>query len=241
MQVVVLAAGLGSRLGEMTAALPKALVQVAGTSLLLHALRFARLLSPSRIVVVGGFEFAQVKRELEAEGFPPPALTLAQNPDFRAGNILSLLAARPYVSGDLLLMNVDHIYRPTLAPVVGSPCAEITACIDTDRALGNDDMKVERDAAGRVRDIAKTLSRFDCGYVGMTLIPAKEQQRYFSEAEAALRDDGKQIHVERILARLARTDRPPACRDISGHGWLEVDTPDERSRAEESLRDPTWW
>jgi hypothetical protein len=29
--------------------------------------------------------------------------------------------------------------------------------------------------------------------------------------------------------------RPSLSRDISGHGWLEVDTPDERAAAEQAL------
>jgi choline kinase len=101
-------------------------------------------------------------------------------------------------------------------------------------------MKVERDAAGRVRRIAKTLTTFDCGYVGMSRVPGAAVERYFAMADRALAEDGPAIHVERVLARLAETPSPPVCRDISGHGWLEVDTPDERAHAEEALRDPRW-
>ena len=61
MVVVLLAAGLGSRLGPLTRALPKALIQVAGRPLLLHALAFAERLRPSRIIVVGGFCFPLVR------------------------------------------------------------------------------------------------------------------------------------------------------------------------------------
>ena len=38
-----------------------------------------------------------------------------------------------------------------------------------------------------------------------------------------------------MLARLADAGTPPACRDISGHGWLEVDLPEERDHAEAVL------
>jgi choline kinase len=152
------------------------------------------------------------------------------------------MTARPRLTADdeLLVMNIDHIYRPAVAEIVGRPAAEITAFIDTDRTLGADDMKVERDGAGRVRRIAKTLETWDAGYVGMTKVPASAWQRYWAMADAALAEEGRAIHVERILARLATTDRPPACRDISGHGWLEVDLPEERDRAEEALRHGVW-
>ena len=122
------------------------------------------------------------------------------------------------------------------APVL----ADVTAFIDTDRTLGNDDMKVERGAHGRIIAIAKTLTKFDCGYVGMSRVPTAWLGRYFEEADRALAEEGRAIHVERILGRLAKTDFAPTCRDISGHGWLEVDTPDERAAAEAALAAGRW-
>ena len=240
MNVVLLAAGLGSRLGTLTRDLPKALIPVAGKALLLHAVSFAARLRPSRIVVVGGFCFSQVKDTLArfragdkaAAALP---IELVENTQFRDGNLVSLLTAKPFISEGFLVMNVDHIYRPTIAEVVAPEVSAVTAFIDTDRTLGNDDMKVERGTDGRIVAIAKTLTKFDCGYVGMTRVPTALRGRYFEEADLALAEEGRAIHVERILGRLAKTDLAPACRDISGHGWLEVDTPDERAAAEAAL------
>ena len=137
-------------------------------------------------------------------------------------------------------MNIDHIYRPAVAEIAARPAEAVTAFIDTDRTLGADDMKVERDEAGRVRRIAKTLETWDAGYVGMTKVPPPAWARYWATADAALAEEGRAIHVERLLARFAAAGTPPACRDISGHGWLEVDLPEERDRAEEALRQGVW-
>jgi choline kinase len=153
---------------------------------------------------------------------------------------VSLLTAKPRIAEGFLVMNVDHIYRPAIAEVVVPDVDRVTAFIDTDRKLGGDDMKVERGADGRIVAIAKTLAKFDCGYVGMTRVPTTMLGRYFGEADRALAEEGRAIHVERILARLAQTADAPACRDISGHGWLEVDTPDERAAAERALTTDGW-
>jgi L-glutamine-phosphate cytidylyltransferase len=237
MQVVILAAGLGSRLGTLTRDLPKALIPVAGKTLLVHGLEFAQRLRPSGVVVVGGFCFPQVKQALDLArpSFAGLPIELRENGNYRDGNLISLLTAKPSIREGFLLMNVDHIYRGGIHDVVAAEVNEVTAFIDTDRNLGADDMKVERRADGHVRAIAKTLTKFDCGYVGMTRVPAQRLDRYFAEADRALAEEGRAIHVERILARLATSDLAPACRDISGHGWLEVDTPDERAQAEAVL------
>jgi L-glutamine-phosphate cytidylyltransferase len=245
-KIVLLAAGLGSRLGPLTAQLPKALIPVGGRTLLAHALAFAARLRPEEVIVVGGFGHTLVAAELQQlqgqgglfDGTWP--VRLVENRDFRQGNLLSLQTARPHLDSDFVLMNVDHIYRPSIAPLVAAPADAVTAFIDTDRTLGDDDMKVKRDPQGRVARIAKTLTDFDAGYVGMTAVPAGARERYFAETDAALAAEGSAIHVERILARLADAHIAPHCRDISGHGWLEVDTPSERAAAESALLRGGW-
>jgi choline kinase len=239
-QVVLLAAGLGSRLGALTKDIPKALVSVAGKPLMFHALEFAVRLRPAQILVVGGYGFSQVEQALDQGRSSNSALAglpieLVENPSFRDGNLISLLAARPHVTEGFLLLNVDHIYRSSIAEVVAPKVADVTAFIDTDRNLGADDMKVERRLDGRVRRISKTLTTFDSGYVGMTRVPTSALPRYWQTAEAALAAEGRAIHVERILGRLADSDAPPLCRDISGRGWLEVDTAEERAAAEQAV------
>ena len=237
MQAVLLAAGLGSRLGKLTESVPKALIPVGGTPLLAYAVRVAEAAGARDITVVGGYGFSQVQREVEARGL---RVRLVENAAFRDGNLVSLMAARPFLAGEFLLMNIDHIYRPAIAGLAARPAEDVTAFIDTDRQLGSDDMKVLRDEAGRVREISKTLATWDAGYVGMTKVPAATLPRYWAMADRALAEEGRAIHVERILARLAAAGEGPVCRDISGHGWLEVDLPEERARAEEALRTSGW-
>jgi choline kinase len=246
MPVVLLAAGLGSRLGSLTERLPKALIAVAGDPLLAYAVRFAQAVqsvgsdgdTAGEIIVVGGFGYELVTAEVAQRKLP---VKLVRNPDFKDGNLVSLFAARPSVGGGgFLIMNIDHIYRPAIAAVVAPAADDVTAFVDRDRTLGDDDMKVALDGQGRVSRIAKTLTAFDRGYVGMTKVPAAAAARYWAEADRAQALEGRAIHVERVLARLAESDRPPLTRDISGHGWLEVDLPEERERAELALRAGTW-
>src|SRR3569833_2194793 len=111
MQVVLLAAGLGSRLGALTESLPKARITVGGETLLARAVKFAERLRPSEIIVVGGFGFTGVVSEV-ARLRPQVGATLRliHIEIFRVGILSSLLSARPLVHEDFLLMNGYHVY-----------------------------------------------------------------------------------------------------------------------------------
>jgi choline kinase len=47
---------------------------------------------------------------------------LFENTAFRDGNLISLMTARPHLDArdELLLMNIDHIYRPAVAAIVAA-------------------------------------------------------------------------------------------------------------------------
>ena len=234
-QIVLLAAGMGTRLGDLNGGLPKALFEVAGHKLIDLALAFAGRFDGAERIVVGGFQFDRLSAHLAAS---EEQITLLENPQYRAGNLLTLDVALPSLRGATLLMNIDHVYPAAVAERIRAQAGEhVTAFVDFDRELGADDMKVELDGVRRVRAISKRLDRWDCGYVGMTYIPAGELARYVATVAAVKATIGEAAHVEQVLQRLADDGAPVEIGDISGIGWHELDTPEDVARALPSLRD----
>jgi choline kinase len=234
--VVLLAAGLGARLRPLTASLPKALVSCAGWPLLAYDIAFARrAVAPGgRIVVVAGYHEDLVKEFLELEG---PDIEMVVNPDYEKANILSVAAGVGALQAgdDFLLMNVDHIYPLAFADRFTGTPGDVVCATDFDRPLGADDMKVALDGERRVVRISKKLTEWDCGYIGMTLVrPAgvAAWRECFESVLAARPDNGV---AEEVVQALADTGRPAAICDLSGLGWLEVDTLAELETAEEQL------
>ena len=243
MQAIILAAGLGSRLGAMTREVPKALIEVDGRPLIEYTLRFVRAAGATRVIVVGGFHFAELSERVAALD---ERAVCVDNPGYRQGNLISLQAGLPHRDPDdsYLVTNTDHIYRPSIAEIiaeVATTATDITAFCDFDRRLTADDMKVALTADRRVVKMSKQLPEWDAGYVGMTFVPRARSGCHRHAACAALAAQGNAIHVESILVELAATGRPPRIADISGHGWLEVDEPHERDHADTILRAERWW
>jgi choline kinase len=241
MQAIIMAAGLGSRLKDLTTATPKALIEAGDRPLIDYALAFARAAGATRRIVVGGFCHGDVAARVRQVA---PDAVLVENTEFRKGNLISMLTGYAALEpGPFLLMNTDHVYRPTIADVVARACTgdELTAFCDFDRTLGPDDMKVGLDAQRRVAAMAKTLPTWDCGYVGMTYVPATHRDAYLAAAHRVRAELGEATHVESILVDFAKAGAPPIIADISGHGWLEIDEPHERAHADAVLARERWW
>lgn len=235
MKVILLAAGLGSRLGYLTRELPKATVSVSSQPLIKRMIKFAELVGASDIIVVGGYNCQHLWSAIQDK-----SITRVENLHFRKGNLYSLEAAKQYLDDDFVLMNIDHLYPSHFARMIRETSEGIWAVCDFDRRLYQDDMKIciagqlNRDA--HVSAISKELEQFDGGYCGTTIVRGDARMNYLTAFENVLQHGREQAVVEDVLAELIHIDNPPPVLDISGIRWLEIDTQEDLANAERILR-----
>jgi N-acetyl-alpha-D-muramate 1-phosphate uridylyltransferase len=122
--VMILAAGLGTRMGALTADRPKPLLPVAGRPLIDHALALARAIGPPRIVVNTHAHAGQIAAHLARTA---PDVLISHEPrllDTGGGlkHALPLLAASP-----VLTLNADALFAPP------NPLEALAAAWDPDR------------------------------------------------------------------------------------------------------------
>jgi choline kinase len=207
MRAIVLAAGTGSRLGELTKTRTKGMVPVNGKPLIDYLLEFLDLPSFSKVMVVGGFHYEDIKTHVDKKKHPN--VEVLENKEYLKGNIFTLITALSRFSGEsFLITNVDHIYPYVMFEKMKKEFSGIRAMCDFDRALGDDDMKVKlKGESRRIEFISKTLKKYDCGYIGMTYVDEAVESIYRNAIQETLLRFGEKAVVENILQVLAEDER----------------------------------
>jgi len=242
---IVLAAGMGTRLGALTAEKPKAMLEFEGHTLIDHQIAAFRRCGVSRVVIIGGYR---------DECLPSAGVLRYRNDRFAETNMVeSLMVARQELAGDVLITYGDVVFDDaTLRTVLGATC-EIGVTVDMDwqdywRArFGNleTDVEVLELAEGGVTRIGQSNPAPDqlhARYVGMIRLNAAGcatvQSVYDATRAARL---GQPWQTSKSFEKGYMTDLLQELVD-RGHrvdaigirrGWLEFDTVEDVALATE--------
>ncbi len=119
MQAIILAAGMGKRLGDLTKGNTKCMVEVNGVTLIERMLTQLSKLSLSRVVLVVGYE-GQKLREFVGTEYAGLKIEYVENQIYdKTNNIYSLYLAKDKLQeDDTLLLESDLIFEDTLLPLI---------------------------------------------------------------------------------------------------------------------------
>lgn len=210
MQAVILAAGIGSRLG---CPFPKSLSELPnGERILGRQIRLLKEAGIRAVHVVVGF-----KMTLLMEHFPD--VFYCYNPAYYLTNTSkSLLCALKLLDDDVVWLNGDVVFDPAvLAEVLAGP-AENLVCVDKKRC-GVEEVKYALDASGRIREISKIVADPQGEAVGINVVRRASLPRFVEMLDRC--DDLD--YFEMGLELLIREGGVVLPLDISAHRCIEVD------------------
>lgn len=129
MQAVILAAGMGRRLGEHTAHIPKCMVEVSGERLIDRIIGQLSRLGVDRIIIVDGYKGEALRNHVEKICTDIPILFVENDIYDKTNNIFSLWLAIHYLlDDDTILLESDLILEDALLE-------SVYRCPDKDVAL----------------------------------------------------------------------------------------------------------
>ncbi|MFQ5827930.1 MAG: NTP transferase domain-containing protein [Candidatus Methylomirabilia bacterium] len=227
-RALMLAAGAGLRLSPVSDGLPKVLLQVGGKTLLQRHLEHLTALGIPELVIVIGYEEAEIREEVARQKGMLPVHFL-YNPRYREAAILSLWSARHALRGSVLFMDGDLLYPRRLLASVAH--AQASTCFLMDpRPLQRDGEEIKLLTCNdRVLYIGRSWP-VDQGQVGEWVGVARFGDGRSERLRAVLeefvqagrtRDDYEDTMNEVLQGAEAGVV------DVGGLPWVEIDFPED--------------
>lgn len=241
MKTILLAAGIGQRLGAISEGGPKCLLEFNGASLLSRHVHNLERLGISELVVVAGYRMEDIEQELS--GLETRLrVTTVYNPDFREGSLISLYRAGASIHpGDaVLLMDADVLYDPAVLGRLLESQHENCFLLDRDFIPGEEPVKLCV-ANGRLVEFRKQPDPdlpydFQGESVGFFKFSSATFAELLQRAQDYL-DAGRRDQPYEEVIRDCLLDYPDrfSYEDITGMPWLEIDFPEDVRRAEQEV------
>jgi L-glutamine-phosphate cytidylyltransferase len=224
---IILAAGNGTRMGSLTVDRPKAMLEVAGVSLIDRQLDALHASGVQHVTIVTGYMAHRLHNHLGR------SVRFVQNEHYRETNSLySLWLARNVLRRGAIVLNSDTLISPILLSMLVQAPVRDAALVDLRRGLGPEEMKV-RLRKGFVIDFAKDLpSKHSHGEnVGILKFSPQGGIHLARHLEALVSSGHSRAWAPLAFAVLAR-EWPVGAVSTHGIRWTEIDFPHDLARAE---------
>jgi choline kinase len=210
MKAVILAAGVGSRLGGT---LPKCLISIGGDKTILwNQVGTLRRLGVREIMVVVGF-----KKEVVMEHYPD--LLYVYNPRFHITNTaysLSLALER-IDPDDLLWMNGDVVFEEAVVQKMIEAGGSAVAVVRKD--CGEEEVKFTLDGKSCIKDISKSVRGGEGEAVGINRVSRDDFGAFLEQLRSCSEDDYFEKAVEKAIEGGMRF----LAVDVTAYKCIEID------------------
>lgn len=231
MQAVILAAGMGKRLKELTKNNTKCMVRVNGVTLIERMLRQLECRHLERIVVVIGYEGRKLQEYIDGLGIQTPIEYVVNEVYDKTNNIYSLALAKEFLRrDDTLLLESDLIFEDSVIGELLADTRSTLALVDkyeswmdgTCMKLGEGD-RIEAFISHKNFNYAESDSYFKTVNI-YKFSRDFSKNCYIPFLEAYLQALGNNEYYEQVLKVITVLDEPViTAKRLDGQLWYEID------------------
>jgi choline kinase len=234
MRVLIMAAGVGSRISRHLQGQPKCCVDIDGKPLIKHTFELLNKKGIKEIAIVTGYQERYIHQALE--GF---VYARYFNPFFRATNsIASVWFARDFLvpNDDIMIMNGDVFMEERVLDIVLEEKKSPLMLSDSTR-IEYADYRFNWDN-GLLRKYGKNLTNAETTgeYVGIGRLNKEYITIFKQEVIDAVANEDYNCWWEDIIYRSVDEGKDVFVRDIAGTFWAEVDYIEDYERIKEFVK-----
>ncbi len=231
MKAIIMAAGIGSRLLELNKNNPKCLIRANGQSLIRRSVDLLRSRGIADVSVVTGFKAEAIRSDLGQ------SVNYFHNPFYDVTNsIASLWLAREKLCSDVILLNADLYYDPSILDIAiaqKKPAVMMSDCSRIETA----DFRFSFDGNKIVRTGNKLSNEDTDGeYVGIVRIDYSFVKHFKKRLEAMIEGGDFRNWWEGVLYAFIEDGLTINHFDVGGRFWTEVDNRLDYERLQRILR-----
>jgi len=225
MIAVIMAAGKGSRLGQLTEEKPKSLLPLDKSfSLLDYNIFLLKSIGVEDIIIVTGFASEKIETHVSASG-----VKCIYNPFWNHCNVLgSLYMALPYMNDDFLFLHADTLVDRDIWVKLTKQSASI-ALPYISKICGEEEMKIRIDANGKIFEINKTMNPTlaQGEFLGIAYFKATMISFLQRTAEELFKSGDLNQYMEEALQHAISKNIDIEVFDIGNADFIEVDFPED--------------
>ena len=235
MKGVIIAAGTGTRLKDLTRDLPKPLINVTGKPLIEYTIEAFMEAGFKKLGIVIGHRGRLLQRHLGDGRRYNIRIEYLTNDNYWRGNATSIFACQSFIEQEPFIVSVaDHmISSEILQLLLESDRGYHTLCVDRQTRIFlqiSDATKVWVNESGFVERIGKKLQRYNAIDTGVFLF----RPGFFEYISAYPHED--HCSITRIVMHMIASGDPLSTCDVSGSFWFDVDTLDDLRFARAVMR-----
>lgn len=231
MQAIILAAGMGKRLKDLTKNNTKCMVEVNGVTLIDRLLRQLDAYNLKRIVIVVGYEGKKLIDYVNGRGVKTPVIFVDNPVYYKTNNIYSLFLAKNYLcEEDTLLFESDLIVEDSVIKTLVDDPRETLALVDKYESWMDGTCVKLSETDDIVEFIPGKKFKFEEIKSYYKTVNIYKFSKHFSKThyvpflEAYSNAMGNNEYYEQVLKIITMLDDPEIkAKRLNGELWYEID------------------